>query len=119
PPGGLWDQALAAHREGRRRTAPFALAELDEHRAASEIDLRILQTVLWVRERTHAGVVEALRSGRMYARWTPQDRPPLRLVTWEVTAPGGPPVSSGGSLPGGTPRSLRVAVSGGDGTAVM
>ena len=118
PPGGIWDRALADHLEGRRSTAPFALAELDEHRAASQIDLRILQTVLRVRERSHAGLVEALRSGRMYARWTPADRPPLRLVAWEAGARGRPPVESGGTLDAGAPVSLRFSVAGGDGTAV-
>jgi len=118
PPGGIWDRALAAHLEGRRTTAPFALAELDEHRPAKQVDLRILQTVLRVRERSHAGLVEALRSGRMYARWTPENRPPLRLVAWEAGARGAPPVESGGSLDGGAPVSLRFSVAGGDGTAV-
>ena len=118
PPGGIWDRALAAHLDGKRATAPFALAELDEHRGVNAIDLRILQTVLFVRERSHAGLVEALRSGRMYARWTPGNRPPLRLSAWGAAAPGQPPAVSGGSLRGGPPISLRFAVEGGDGTAV-
>ena len=118
PPGGIWDRALAAHLDGKRATAPFALAELDEHRGVKEIDLRILQTVLFVRERSHAGLVEALRSGRMYARWTPEARPPLRLSAWAAEAPGQPSAISGGSLKGGMPLTLRFAVAGGDGTAV-
>jgi hypothetical protein len=118
PPGGLWDRALVAHLEGKRATAPFALAELDEHRAARAIDLHILQTVLFVRERTHAGLVNALRSGRMYARWTPANRSPLRLLAWEAQGPGGARAVSGGSLRGGGPVFLRLAVGGGDGSIV-
>ncbi len=118
PPGGVWDQALRDHLEGKRLSAPFALAELDEHRAASEIDLRILQTVCSVRERSHAGVVEALRSGRMYARWSPENRPPLRLFSWEARAAQGKAVGPGGTLREPGPLTLRLGVDGGDGREV-
>jgi len=118
PPGGLWDRALVDHLEGKRRTAPFALAESDDHRAAGDVDLRALQTVCSVRERTHAGLLEALRAGCCYARWTPADRPPLRLVTWEAEAHPGTAVGAGGTLRRGGPLTVRFGVSGGDGREV-
>jgi len=118
PPGGIWDKALAAHLQGHRATAPFALAELDEHRAVKDIDMGALQTVLLVRERSHSGLVEALRSGRMYARWTPGNRPPLRLSDWRIAAPGLPPALSGETLPAAASVRLRFEVQGGDGTVV-
>jgi len=118
PPGGLWDRALVDHLEGKRLSAPFALAESDEHRATQDIDLRILQTVCAVRERTHAGVVEALRAGRCYARWTPNDRPPLRLVTWEADASAGTAAGAGGILRQIGPLTVRLGVAGGDGREV-
>jgi hypothetical protein len=118
PAGGLWDRALVDHLEGRRLGAPFAIAEIDEHRATQDIDLHILQTVCSVRERTHAGVVQALRTGTCYARWTPFNLPPLRLVTWEAAARSGTPVGAGGVLRQGGPLTVRMGVTGGDGHEV-
>jgi len=118
PAGGLWDAALRTHLAGRRRSAPFALAELDAHEAVSAIDLRILQTVLLARERTHAGVLEALRSGRMYARWTPEAKTPLRLVAWSAGLSSGMAAIAGGTLRGGGPVAIRLSVAGGDGGMV-
>ena len=118
PAGGIWDQALEDRLMRRRGGAPFAVAELDEHRAASEIDLSILQTVLFVRERTHQGVTEALRSGRMYARWTPDRQPPLRLMSWEIGTPHGENAQSGGDLTATGQVTVRLAVAGGNGTSV-
>jgi hypothetical protein len=118
PPGGLWDRALLRHLEGKRLSAPFALAECDEHRAAGEADLRSLQTVCAARERTHAGVIEALRAGRCYARWTPEERPPLRLVAWTAEGRNGEPAGPGGTLHAEGPFTVRLGVSGGDGREV-
>jgi len=118
PPGGLWDRALLDHLEGKRLSAPFAIAEIDEHRATQDIDLRILQTVCSVQERTHAGLVQALRAGRCYARWTPYDRPPLRLVAWEAAPGAGRAEGAGGVLRRTGPLTVRLAVAGGDGHEV-
>ncbi len=115
PAGGLWDRALRDHVEGRRRSAPFAFAELDEHRAARAIDLGVLQTVLQVRERSHAGMLEAMKRGRMYGRWTPDGKPPLSLVEWIAEAPGTAPAVSGETLRARGPVTIRLAVGGGDG----
>ena len=84
PAGGLWDQALRASLKGPRPGRPFALAEVDEHRSAREIDYRLLQTVLLVRARTRAGFMDALAAGRLYGRWTPQGQEPLRLTEFRV-----------------------------------
>ncbi|HYS78548.1 MAG TPA: hypothetical protein VEO94_06895, partial [Candidatus Dormibacteraeota bacterium] len=118
PAGGLWDAALLAHLAGRRRSAPFALAELDAHEAIGDIDLRILQTVFLARERSHAGVVEALRSGRMYARWTPAAKAPLRLVAWSAGPPSGAAAIAGESVRGEGPLAIRLSIGGGDGGMV-
>jgi len=117
PIGGLWDGALRDHVLGRRRTAPFALAELDEHRAIGEIDLVILQTVLQVRARTHAGVLEAMRAGRMYGRWTPDRKTPLSLTAWSA-GHGDASAVAGETLRCRGPVTLRLAVAGGDGAPV-
>jgi hypothetical protein len=118
PIGGLWDQALRQHVAGRRHSAPFALAEVDEHRPAGEIDFGILQTVLQVRERTHAGVLEAMKAGRMYGRWSADRKPPLILAQWSVTSEGASAIA-GETLRCRAPVTLRLAVSGGDGAPAM
>jgi hypothetical protein len=118
PAGGLWDQALRDHLQGRRRSAPFALAELDEHRAAGAIDLGILQTVMQVQERTHAGVLEAMKEGRMYGRWTPDRKPPLGLTEWSVRSDEAEAIA-GATLRSRGPVTIRLAVSGGDGAPAM
>jgi hypothetical protein len=119
PAGGLWDQALRDHLDGRRRSAPFALAELDEHRAAGEVDLSILQTVFQVRERSHAGLLEAMKSGRMYGRWTPDRKPPLSLIEWSAGAPGAAAALAGGTLRARGTVTIRLAVGGGDGAPAV
>jgi len=118
PAGGLWDTALREHLAGRRRTSPFALAELDEHSAVRDIDFRILQTVFLARERSHAGVVEALRTGRMYARWTPEAKAPLRLVAWSAGLPSGAAAIAGESVRGDGTVAIHLSVAGGDGSTV-
>ncbi len=118
PPGGLWDRALRRHLEGGRRTAPYALAELDEHGTADRIDFHILQTVFLARERSHAGLVEALRSGRMYARWSPEAKPPLRLLSWSAGPASGTRGGAGDTVRADGPVTIRLSVAGGDGKAV-
>jgi hypothetical protein len=118
PPGGVWDRALDAYLRGRRPGPLFALAELDEHAAAADIDFRLLQTVFLVREKSRAGILEALRAGRFYGRWTPRGAEPLRLETWSVERPAragreAAAAASGGTLAASGPVLIRFAVAGG------
>jgi hypothetical protein len=123
PPGGLWDRTLIDFLEARRRTAPFAIAEVDEHRAAAEIDFGQLQTVFLVRDRSRSGLMEALGSGRFYARWTPEKKEPLRLLEWTLRA-AGPAVGghavagAGESIAARGEVAIRLRVAGGGGEAV-
>lgn len=117
PPGGLWDRALGASLRGPRPGRPFALAEADEHRSAGEIDFGVLQTVLLASQRTHAGLLDALRSGRLYARWTPERKEPLRLHDFSVESSGRFALG-GESIAARGPRTIRFAVTGGDGSPV-
>src|SRR5439155_989198 len=115
PPGGIWDQALSDFVAGRRAHPPRAIAELDEHHAPPAVDFGILQTVFQVRQSTHAGILEALRAGRLYARWTPSGAPPLRLLSFSLAARGRS-AGAGGALPlPSGPLSVRFAVGGGGG----
>jgi hypothetical protein len=123
PPGGVWDRTLSDFLEGKRRSAPFALAEVDEHRDADEIGFGQLQTVFLVRERSRAGLLEALGSGRLYGRWTPEKKEPLRLTAWSLSAEGPaggrrPVAIAGESIAARGAVAIRLAVAGGGGDAV-
>jgi len=118
PAGGIWDRVLVRRlAQSPPAPLPFALAELDEHHAAGEIDFGELQTVLRVRDRTRAGVLEALHAGRLYGRWTPKGQPPLRLVDFRVTA-GGRSGISGETIRAAGPVIIHMAVDGGNGSPV-
>jgi hypothetical protein len=69
-PGGAWDVVLQEYARGRRRgTPPWGIGELAYHGVdATKKYLYHVQTVLWVRERTPPALLEAMASGRMYAR---------------------------------------------------
>jgi hypothetical protein len=117
PPGGLWDDALRDYLLGRRARPPRALAELDEHGDAAVIDFRLLQTVFLVRERSRAGLLESLRAGRFYGRWTPAGKPPLRLAGWGVSGAGAEAGASE-TLSAAGPVGVRLRIEGGDGREV-
>ncbi len=117
PAGGVWDRSLEEGLRGPRPGAPFALAESDEHGVARDIDFGALQTVFLVRDRSRDGMMEALRSGRFYGRWTPNGEPPLRLAAFRIEADGRSALS-GGSLDATGPVAIHLTVAGGDGRAV-
>jgi hypothetical protein len=117
PPGGVWDAALTEYLDGSRANAPWAIAENDDHGAAEEMDFNLLQTVLWVADRDRAGLLEALRNGRHYARWTPPRGSPLHLRRWRIES-GGAIADSGESLPMRGLVSIRMQIEGGDGRQV-
>ncbi|MCI0370916.1 MAG: hypothetical protein L0214_05940 [candidate division NC10 bacterium] len=64
-PGGGWDRRLQEFAVGRRSTPGWAVGEAGYHfeKQAGKSLVNVV-TVLWVRERTVAGVTEALRAGR-------------------------------------------------------
>ena len=72
-PGGAWDRILAQYAAGERSRPAWGLGESGFHDTNAGKRLGRVQTVFFVRERTEAGVLEALRQGRLYAlHRTPQ-----------------------------------------------
>lgn len=67
-PGGGWDRRLQEFVLGQRSTPGWAMAEAGYHTEghAGKFLVNVL-TVLWVQEPTAAGVIEALRAGRVVA----------------------------------------------------
>ena len=67
-PGGGWDRLLAQYAAGERSRPAWGVGESGYHDSNAGKQLGRVQTVFLVRERTEAGVLEALRAGRLYAR---------------------------------------------------
>jgi hypothetical protein len=88
-PGELWDRLLQlpAHEE---RPTPVLIGELAFHGLSDAgKDLHRLVTALWVKERTVAGVLEALRAGHAYAVGDGDQHVQLRLDEFQVVCQGG------------------------------
>ena len=89
-PGGLWDQLIHLYASGQRSTPPALVGEIAFHgpdHAGKELDQVV--TVLWVRDRTVAGVLDALRSGRSYAVERYRKEFGYRLDDFRVDVQGG------------------------------
>jgi hypothetical protein len=68
-PGNQWDQVLCQYLDGERQRPVWGTGDIDYHHDDADRDNQIhdIQTVFLVRERTRAGVLEAMEKGRMYA----------------------------------------------------
>jgi len=66
-PGGLWDIALSEYCAGLRSQPVWAIGELDFEESNALNNVSETLTFLFVKERSRAGVYEAMRAGRMYA----------------------------------------------------
>jgi hypothetical protein len=98
-PGGIWDQVIGLYLNGHRARPPYVTGELAFHGPGHDTKAldRVL-TVFWVRERTAAGLAEAMRAGRMYGVEQYRKEFGLRLESFRVECQGG----SRGAGPGDT-----------------
>ena len=84
-PGGIWDQAITRFLNGQPTTLPFAVGELAFHGPGHDRkELDQVLTILWVPQRTQAGVLQALREGRSYAIHQYRQDYGLRLEEFRV-----------------------------------
>jgi hypothetical protein len=120
-PGGLWDRLLSDHLAGQRPVPPFAYGEIAFHTPGEAgIELNQVLNVLRVRERSVAGVLEAMRTGRVYAVAEPTPPLGLRLDRFEVGEDGGERGGQSGEIfvrKGHGGVTIRVAVSTADAKA--
>lgn len=111
-PGELWDRLLQlpAHEQ---RPIPVLIGELAFHGLSDAgKDLPRLVTALWVKERTIAGVLEALRAGHAYAVGDGDHHVQLRLDEFRVVCQGGTKSASiGDRLDPAGARDLMVRLS--------
>jgi len=116
-PGGGWDQLLAEYVRGERSRPAWAVAESGFHGLTAGKQVGPLQTVFLVADKSEAGVLDALRRGRMYAVQRTREVG-FDLAQFTVTG-GGTRAGAGETLqvPAGTPIELAVAVEASDGRA--
>ncbi len=112
-PGGIWDQVIGLYLNGHRAKPPYATGELAFHgpgHDAKALD-RVL-TVFWVRDRTAAGLAEAMQAGHMYGVEQYRKEFGLRLESFRVECQGGSRgAGSGDTLDPQGARDLTVHVS--------
>lgn len=123
-PGGGWDRLLNQYVAGERSRPAWAVGESGFHDFGAGKGIGPVQTVFLVRERSSRGVLDALRTGRMYALQRTRELS-LELTDFRVsageavavsgetalTAPGTPlEVTIGVESPRGAPQDLRVAL---------
>ncbi|HCK99156.1 MAG TPA: hypothetical protein DHW42_03510 [Candidatus Marinimicrobia bacterium] len=66
-PGGLWDIALDEYCSGFRAKPVWAIGELDFEGSNDLSQVTATNTFIFAKEKSQAGVLEAIRAGRMYA----------------------------------------------------
>ena len=113
-PGALWDQLLLQHLDGLRPTLPAVFGEIAFHRPGQAgIELNQVLNVVTAKERTTAGLVEAIKAGRLYAL-SQAGRPfGLRLDAFQVETQDGARVAKVGqpfAHRSAGPLAVRVAV---------
>ena len=114
-PGGGWDRLLGQYAAGERSRPAWGLGESGYHDSNAGKQLGRVQTVFLVRERTEAGLLEALRAGRLYARLR---TPKTALTLAEFGAQSGAATALAGetlrAAPGATLTLTVVLEAGGD-----
>ena len=82
-PGHEWDRVLMAYCRGRRASPVWGIATADYHsEKAPGVKLGSFPTVFLVKQKTKTAVLDAMRSGRMYAAYGPF---PQRLILEEFS----------------------------------
>jgi len=88
-PGNIWDLTLKEYCSGFRERPPWGIATSDYHREGESGEkLGNYQTVFLLREFTKTDVMDAMRSGRMYASRGNFPHVP-KLLEFSVSSPDG------------------------------
>lgn len=106
PPGGIWDRVLGEYAVGDRDRPIWAIAEGDVE--GDHFSPQLSETVFLLEERTQAGALDALRSGRIYAVAGPNAHY-FTLESFVVTDDLNRAVS-GGTLESGQEVTVRAAL---------
>jgi len=119
--GGLWDQVIEAKRQAAPHAVPAMIGEIAFHGLAdSGKDLDRVVTTVFARERSVAGVLEAIRSGHAYAVAEGDQRVMLTLDEFSIGCDCGQPAAGIGesvALPTGSHAVATMRISARDGKA--
>lgn len=84
PPGGIWDQVLNQYCKGERSMPVWAIGEVD-FGDENTFSIKDSQTILLLKEKNEKAVIEALKTGRMYALHVYGEKnPTLTLDTFVI-----------------------------------
>ncbi len=87
-PGGIWDLTLGQYLAGHRHMVPYLFGEIAFHvPGQAGIELNQVLNVLWVKERSMEGMMEAMQQGRFYAVGQYKPGIHLRLDEFHVQCP--------------------------------
>jgi hypothetical protein len=114
-PGGGWDRLLREYAAGERSRPSWAIGEAGFHDRSANKQLGTIDTVFMVAQRTEAGVLEALKRGRMYARQRTSalalDLPAFAVTAAAASAGAGETLRASA----GTPLAVRATIGASDG----
>ena len=109
-PGDVWDRLLGEYVIGQRTRVPWVVGEAAFHAQRSSKGLGPIHTVFFVHERSEAGVLNALRAGRMYALQRGRDTglalPEFAVAAGDVAATSGEVLRTAPA----TPLEIRVTI---------
>lgn len=114
-PGALWDQLLLQYLGGLRTVMPSVFGEIAFHRVdQARIELDQVLNIVTVKERTVAGLVDAIKEGRLLYALSKGGRPfGLRLDIFQVEMSDGARAAAAGqplARSGAEPLAVRIAV---------
>jgi len=116
-PGNIWDMVLNEYCTGYRTWPPWAIATSDYHGEGKGGDpLGSYTTVMWVQERSRAGVLAAMQHGHMYACATPPGVR-MKIDEFSLSSPDGKVKGISGdevTFKGAPHITIRLSVSGTD-----
>lgn len=115
-PGREWDQVLTEYLKGERPRPAWGTGEVDYHEDVVGNRIHDIQTVLWARSASRAGLLEALAAGRCYAVRGGDEA--LLLRRWSVAAGGVETLSGGECAAGAGSRRAAAVIERVDGAAV-
>lgn len=116
--GGVWDAVLGEYIRGRRSSPIWGVGEAAYHGSGhAGKQLFDVETILWVKERTPAALLDAMAKGRMYTVLRSKEYGLMLDEFTLISETTGEPAISGQTLraPASSPILVRLAVSSSDG----
>lgn len=79
--GGIWDTVLTEYCAGKRKSPVWAIGELDDY---GEKSIDGIQTIFLLNDNSYDGIINALKSGKIYVVTKSGNNPLLRLERFTI-----------------------------------